>query len=57
MRQFILGLLTMTTLVAGLFFLRYWRSSGDRLFAFLALAFATMSISWLALAATSARCG
>ena len=55
MRQFILGLLTMSTLVAGLFFLRYWRASGDRLFAFFALAFAAMSVSWLALATTSAR--
>jgi len=53
MREFVLGLLTMTTLIAGLFFLRYWRASGDRLFAYFALAFATMSISWLALAATS----
>lgn len=54
MRQFILGLLTMTTLIAGLFFLRYWRASGDRLFAFFALAFGTMSASWIALAVTRA---
>jgi len=52
MKEFVLGLLTMATLMAALCFLRYWRTSGDRLFAFFALAFATMSISWASLAAT-----
>jgi len=52
-REFLLGMLTTTTLVAGLFFLRYWRVTGDRLFAFFSLAFAVMSLSWVALALTS----
>lgn len=54
MRNFVLGMLAMTTVVAALVFLRYWRASGDRLFAFFALAFVAMSVSWTALAATPA---
>jgi hypothetical protein len=53
MREFLWGMLTMASIVAGLFFLRYWRASRDRLFAFFASAFAVMSISWAGLAATS----
>lgn len=53
MRQFLWGMLTMASLVAGLFFLRYWWATRDRLFAFFASAFAVMSISWGALAAVS----
>jgi hypothetical protein len=53
MRQFLWGMLTMACIVAGLFFLRYWQASRDRLFAFFASAFAAMSISWAALAAAS----
>ncbi|HEY3783757.1 MAG TPA: DUF5985 family protein [Steroidobacteraceae bacterium] len=52
MREFILGMLSLSTIIAGLFFLRYWRVGRDRLFACFALAFATMSASWIALAAT-----
>lgn len=37
-------------LVAGLFFSRFWRESGDRLFAFFAAAFCLMSICWALLA-------
>ena len=46
MRLFLWGVLTMATAVAALFFLRYWRRSGDRLFAFFALSFALMSANW-----------
>jgi hypothetical protein len=44
-------MLTMASLVAGLFFFRYWKVSGDRLFAFFAVAFAMLAVNWLALAA------
>jgi uncharacterized membrane protein len=31
---------------AGLFFFRFWRESGDRLFAFFGAAFVLLSLSW-----------
>lgn len=36
-------------LVAGLFFTRFWRTTGDRLFAFFGAAFFLMSLSWVLL--------
>ena len=51
MHQFIAGMLTMASAVVALFFLRYWRSSRDRLFAFFAAAFAAMAVEWAAVAA------
>lgn len=36
--------------VAGLFFWRFWRDSGDRLFAFFAATFWLLALSWSALA-------
>lgn len=33
-------------LVAGVFFLRFWRDSADRLFAFFGAAFCLLSLSW-----------
>ena len=50
MKQFLYGMLTMATLIAGLFFLRYWKVTQERLFAFFALSFGTMSVSWFGLA-------
>jgi Family of unknown function (DUF5985) len=50
-KQFCWGMLTMASLVASLFFLRYWRVSGDRLFGFFATAFAMLAVNWLALTA------
>jgi hypothetical protein len=35
---------------AGLFFVRFWRDTGDRLFLFFGSAFWLLSLSWLALA-------
>jgi hypothetical protein len=43
------GALVMACLACALFFLRFWRSSRDRLFAFFALAFGVMSCNWMAL--------
>lgn len=40
----------MASLVAALFFLRYWRESRDRLFGFFSLAFLGMAANWTELA-------
>ena len=50
MRVFAWGVLAMASLVAALFFLRYWRASRERLFAFFSLAFVGMAVNWLVLA-------
>ena len=50
MRVFAWGVLAMASLVAALFFLRYWRASRDRLFGFFSLAFVGMAINWTVLA-------
>jgi peptidoglycan/LPS O-acetylase OafA/YrhL len=50
MHEYLWGMLTMATLIAALFFLRYWRMGRERLFLFLSFAFAAMSASWIALA-------
>jgi Family of unknown function (DUF5985) len=39
MEQFIMGAIAMASTVVALFFLRFWRDTGDRLFAMFALAF------------------
>lgn len=52
--QFILGCVVMGCLAAGLFFVRFWRRSGDRFFALFALAFWLLGINWLLLAFTAA---
>jgi uncharacterized protein DUF5985 len=49
MSQFLWGALAMAGWVAGLFFLRFWRSTRDRLFLFLCLAFWVLSLSWVGL--------
>ena len=50
MHEYLWGLLTMATLMAALFFLRYWRIGRERLFLFLSIAFVALSSSWVALA-------
>ena len=50
LQPFLLGSLVMGTFVAGLFFLRFWRRTGDRLFAIFAVAFWLMGLNWLLLA-------
>ena len=44
-----LGALVMACFVAGLFFLRFWRKTRDRLFMIFAIAFWLMGVNWLAL--------
>jgi hypothetical protein len=50
LNQFLLGAVAMGMTVASLFFLRYWRESRDRLFAWFALAFFILVINRLVLA-------
>lgn len=42
--DFAAGALTLGFLIVGLFFLRFWRSTGDGLFAAFAIAFALLGI-------------
>lgn len=51
--EFLLGLIVMGCLVAGLFFLRFWRKTRDRLFAIFALAFWLLALNWTLLVMTS----
>lgn len=50
--RFILGAIVMACLVAGIFFVRFWRSTRDRLFFMFAVAFWILAFNWTALAFT-----
>ena len=54
MNQFVLGMAVMGAFVAGLFFIRFWRRTRDRLFLIFSAAFWLMSLNWLLLAFFSA---
>lgn len=47
MLEFMSGLITMGYLVAGLFFLRFWKRTGDRLFLAFSLAFWLFALNQL----------
>jgi hypothetical protein len=47
MSDFLHGAITMASAVIALFFLRFWRSSGERLFVLFSLAFWLLSLHWL----------
>lgn len=49
LKAMINGGLVMACLACALFFLRFWKTSRDRLFAFFSLAFGVMSLNWMAL--------
>jgi hypothetical protein len=49
-RFFLWGALFMACVTAAIFFLRYWSSTRERLFAFFSVAFAVMGINWVSLA-------
>ncbi len=53
MNQFLLGALTMACWVAGLFFLRFWRVTGDRIFVAFVVAFWVLAVHWLAIGLVS----
>jgi len=44
MTEFIAGAVAMLAAVAGIFFLRFWRTTRDRFFGFFALAFFLMAL-------------
>lgn len=50
MREFLWGASAMGALVIGLFFLRFWTTTRDRLFALFALAFTVLALNWALLA-------
>jgi hypothetical protein len=52
LNTFFLGAVVMACGVAGLFFLRFWRRTHDRLFAIFAAAFWLLGLNWLLLAFT-----
>ncbi len=45
MREVMIGALTMAYAVAGMFFLRFWRETRDRLFLLFAVAFFVLSMN------------
>ena len=45
MHQFLLGAVFMAFVVAGLFFLRFWRDTRDRLFILFSLAFFVLAVN------------
>jgi Family of unknown function (DUF5985) len=49
MDLFLIGAIAMASFVAGLFFLRFWRDTGDRLFFIFAIAFWLLGLTRLAL--------
>jgi hypothetical protein len=49
MNDFISGILTMGYIVAGIFFLRFWRDSRDRLFAMFGAAFFILAVQRIGL--------
>ena len=52
LNQFILGAIVMGAMTAGLFFLRFYRRTADRLFLMFAIAFWVLGVNWLMLAFT-----
>jgi hypothetical protein len=50
MEQFVTGAIAMASAVVALFFLRFWRETGDRLFGIFSLAFLLLGITRLGLA-------
>jgi len=46
LHAFLWGALTMSSALAALFFLRFWRMTGDRFFVFFALAFVAIGLNW-----------
>jgi hypothetical protein len=44
--SFVYGALTVLSLTASLFFLRYWKSAADRFFLFFAVAFTALGLNW-----------
>ena len=50
MEHFLMGAITMASSVVSVFFLRFWRDTGDRLFAMFAVSFLLLGVTRLGLA-------
>ena len=50
MEHFIMGAIAMASCISSLFFLRFWRATGDRLFAIFAVSFGLLGVSRFGLA-------
>jgi uncharacterized membrane protein HdeD (DUF308 family) len=50
MEDLLMGGIAMASAVAALFFLRFWRDTGDRLFAMFAIAFVLLAVTRIGLA-------
>jgi hypothetical protein len=50
MEELLMGGIAMASAIAALFFLRFWRDTGDRLFAIFAIAFLLLAITRVGLA-------
>jgi hypothetical protein len=55
MNSFLQGMLVAFSATLSLLFLKFWRASGDRLFAFFSAAFAVLGIDWLTHAVLNPR--
>jgi hypothetical protein len=55
MEDLLMGGIAMASAVAALFFLRFWRDTGDRLFAIFAIAFLLLAITRIGLALSTAH--
>lgn len=53
MEEFLMGAIAMLSSVAALFFLRFWKDTGDRLFAIFAVAFGLLAITRVGLAVSN----
>ena len=53
LHAYLLGAVSALSVVAVVFFLRYWRLSGDRFFLIFAVAFSLMAVNWAAVAVTA----
>lgn len=52
---FLFGALATLAWTASLFFIRYWRLSGDRFFSFFAIAFGALGANWALLVGRNPR--
>jgi hypothetical protein len=53
MEDFIMGAIAMACAIVALFFLRFWRETGDRLFLLFSIAFLLLGITRLGLAVSN----
>jgi hypothetical protein len=57
MNDMLIGAIVMVSLTVGLFFLRFWRSTGDRFFLYFALSFFIEGFNRLLLGSASTEAG